>query len=438
MSQQDEIKNSYLGSDMPNSFDCYERAEAALAGPSTFSKGPGQFAYGITPFSLDHGQGPLVWDVDGHSYIDYILGLGSNILGYGDGAFLASVQAQLVKGIAFSLTTGLEIEVAELLREYIPCAELVRFGKNGSDVTSAAVRLARYVTGRDVILFCGYHGWQNWYAAKTSMSGGIPECEKANSVRFAFNDLPALEEQFALHHGQVACVIMEAIYKVDPGAEYLRAVKKLCAKNGCLLIFDEVITGFRCPSGSVQKMHGVTPDLACFSKALGNGFPVSALVGRREIMRSCEKIYFTLTNAGEAVSLAAARHVLQRYLAEDCPGRISAVGARLYEGVQKILAESNVAFAEVQGFAWRNVLAFRGQGEVEANVYRTLWMQETARRGVLNGGYHFLSLAHDEQTVARTLSIYKEVFDLLAGVSSMEDARQLLKCPLSALAARDV
>ena len=211
----------------------------------TFSKGPTQFVQGVAPIFLQRGRGSHVWDVDGNEYIDYPMALGPIVLGYDDPDVLAAVRAQLADGVTFSLAHPLEVEVAETLAKIVPCAEMVRFGKNGSDATSGSVRAARAYTGRDVIACCGYHGWQDWYIGSTTRRRGVPApiCELTRT--FVYNDLDSLERIFAECPGRVAAVILEPVGVVEPADDFLQRVAAVTHANGAVLIFDEIVTGFR-------------------------------------------------------------------------------------------------------------------------------------------------------------------------------------------------
>src|SRR3989338_6320011 len=250
----------------------------------TFSKSYLQFIKGWAPLFVSHAKGAAIWDVDGHRYIDFINGLLPVILGYQYKAVDEAIKKQLQKGIIFSLSSALEYELASLLRKHIPCAEMARFGKNGSDATTGAVRLARAVTGRDHIAVCGYHGWHDWYIGTTTRALGVPEDTKKLSHKFIYNDLASLEKIFVENPDKIAAVIMEIENYEEPKAGFLEKVKEITHKNGALLIFDEMITGFRWGLGGAQKYYGITPDLACFGKSMANGMPISALVGKKEYM----------------------------------------------------------------------------------------------------------------------------------------------------------
>ena len=223
---------------------------------------------------LTHGQGARVWDVDGNEYVDLVSALMPVVLGYNDPDVNYAVRNQLDKGVIFSLATELEAQLSEKLVEVIPCAEKVRFGKNGSDVTTAAIRVARAYTGRDKVIVCGYHGWQDWYIGSTTRNKGVPEAVQGLTYKVPYNDLDAVENLLKENPDQFAALIMEPMNVAEPAPNYLNDLKALLHKHGALLIFDEVITGFRFSIGGAQELFGVTPDLASFGKAMGNGMPI--------------------------------------------------------------------------------------------------------------------------------------------------------------------
>src|SRR3989344_9502750 len=250
----------------------------------TFSKSHLQYIQGCSPLFATRAKGARIWDVDGNEYIDFISGLLPVILGYRYRVVDDAIKRQLKAGIIFSLSSPLEYELAQLLIKHIPAAEMVRFGKNGSDVTAGAVRLARAVTGREHIAYAGYHGWHDWYIGATTRSLGVPKSTRELTHKFEYNNLASLEKIFADHPGTVAAVIMEPEGAVAPEKNFLNDVRELAHKNGALLIFDEIITGFRWSLGGAQKYYGVTPDLSSFGKSMANGMPISALVGTKKYM----------------------------------------------------------------------------------------------------------------------------------------------------------
>src|SRR3989338_1892781 len=245
----------------------------------TFSKSYLIYVKGFAPLFLTHGQGSRVWDVDGHQYIDFVNGLLPIVLGYQYPAVDEAIKRQLKKGITFSMASVLEYELARLLIKHIPCAEMVRFGKNGSDVTAGGVRIARGGTGREHVAVCGYHGWQDWYIGSTTRNLGVPKSTQAMTHKFVYNDIVSLEKIFKKYRGKIAAVIMEPMSYEEPKNNFLQKVKQLAHKHGALLIFDEIVTGFRFGLGGAQSYFGVIPDLAAFGKGMANGLPISALVG---------------------------------------------------------------------------------------------------------------------------------------------------------------
>ncbi len=405
-----------------------DRAQQLIPGASqTFSKAPRTFVQGVAPVFLERGQGVRVWDADGHEYLDYILGLGAVILGYADPGCNEAVRRQMEAGVSFSLPHRLEIEVAERLVEHVPCAEMVRFGKNGSDATSGAVRLARYVTGRDLILAGGYHGWQDWYIGTTSMAGGVPAAVRELTLTFPENDPAAVERLFAEQGPRVAAVILEPVTSHEPAPGYLEFLRDITRRNGALLIFDEIITGFRMGVGGAQARYGVTPDLACFGKAMGNGWPIACVLGPRDLMTAYERIFFSFTAGGEAASLAAAKHVIDRLADGSAIERLSALGRRLRSGVNDLIGRHDLTeVMDVHGYDTRHVI---GWLHFDPHLVRTFWQQETVSRGLLNNAYHNLCLALTEADVDLTLRIYDEVMGLLKDALERGDLASRLKGP---------
>lgn len=424
---------------LKKSLEIYKRSQKVIAGPSTFGKAPDQYAQGITPYAVSHGKGAYLWDVDGNEFLDYSMALGCATLGYSHSYVEQAVKKQLEKGFSFSLAHYLEVEVAEMLCERIPCAEMVRFGKNGNDVTSAAVRLARHVTGKDHILFCGYHGWQDWYICQTSMNGGIPKAISEYSHRFAYNDLKNLELLLEQYKENTACMILEPISRVPSKEGYLESVRRLADKYKAVLIFDEMVTGFRFHRGGYQALSGVTPDLACFGKAMTNGLPLSALVGKREIMERCPEIFFSLTTAGETLSLAACKAVMEVFDKEDVIGAINAYGTKLFEGIQKVIHSSGLNdVVSVEGFPCRNVMIFKDSHEIPGLDIRTYWIQELAKRNILSAGYHMVSFAHRDQEISDTLDKYAQVFGLIKKTLDGGSLLDKLQCPTAKQSARSL
>lgn len=408
--------------DFTRSEALYARAlETVPLASQTFSKAAMSTVRGAAPLFLERGDGARTWDVDGNAYIDYVLGLLPVVLGHRHPAVDEAIRAQLDKGISFSLATSLEAELAERLVRLIPCAEMVRFGKNGSDATSAAIRLARAHTGRDKVALCGYHGWHDWYIGTTARHLGVPEAVRALSATFPFNDADALEDLLSAEPEAFAAVILEPAGLEPPAPGFLEAVRALCDRHGTVLVFDEIVTGFRIHLGGAQARFGVTPDLAAFGKAMGNGMPISAVVGRRGIMRRMEDIFFSGTFGGEALSLAAALATVDVLEREDGPARIASTGATLIGQVEEIIHDNELSEElHTKGESWWPGVLATGEGRADAVTVASLLKQELVEAGMLMGPTFNLCLAHDDpavidETVAAWRTAAARVAEALAG-----------------------
>jgi glutamate-1-semialdehyde 2,1-aminomutase len=389
----------------------YARAQGLIpAHTQTLAKGPTQFVRGFAPKYLQRGHGAHVWDVDGNEYIDYVMGVGPISLGYAYAAVDEAVCVQLEDGITFSLMHPLEVEVAELLREVVPGAESVRFGKTGAEVTSAAVRVARAFTGRSKVLCCGYHGWHDWYIGVTDRAAGVPEAVRDLTFTVDYNDLPSVE---AALDGDTACVILEPATFEEPRDGFLHELARLCRANGTLLIFDEMWTGFRLALGGAQERFGVIADMACFSKALANGMPLSALTGRRDVLSLlAEDVFFFSTFGGEALSLAAARATIAEMRRRDVFGHLARIGRALKDGYNAVARELKMDYTSCIGFDARTLVTFGGSA-VPPLLMKSFVQQELIRRGILWNGFHNVCFSHTDADVDHTVAAYFEVLALL-------------------------
>ena len=388
-----------------------ERASKVIPGSAqTFSKGANQHVRGVAPIFLAKGKGCRVWDVDGNEYIDYIQALLPNILGYAHEGVNAAVAEQLGQGHSFSLPHPLEVELAERLTRLIPCAEMVRFGKNGSDATSGAVRAARAFTSRERIACCGYHGWQDWYIGSTTRHAGVPEAVRALTHPFVYNDLGSLQKLLGEHKGEFAAVIMEPVNFFPPAAGFLEGVKSAAQEHGALLIFDEICSGFHFGLGGAQKRFAVTPDLACFGKAMGNGFPISCVVGRAEVMKIFEEIFFSFTFGGEVASMAAAMKVLDILETKEAFVRMDKSGRVLQEGLNALAKEAGLQDRiKCIGYPFWSLIKFLDGDGKDSFLVRSLFAQECVKRGVLLLATHNMTAAHDSLAIEETLKVYGEV-----------------------------
>ena len=421
----------------------YKRSEALLEralktiplGSQTFSKSRTQYPFGVSPYFITKAKGSRVWDADGNEYIDFVNSLCAVTLGYNDPDVTAAVRAQLEDGVIFSLPHPLEMQVAEKIVEMVPCAEMVRFGKNGSDATSGAIRLARAYTSRDHVAVCGYHGWQDWYIGSTARNLGVPRSTRDLTHTFTYNDINSLHKIFTDHPGQVAAVILEPMNTTEPKNDFLNSVKELAHQQGSVLVFDETITGFRYSNGGAQEYFGVTPDLATFGKGLANGYPVSAVAGKAEIMRLMEEIFFSFTFGGEALSLAAALATMTKLQKEPVIETVKTQGSRLLDGLKGLLVEHRVGhLLSVTGHPSWSFVLFRDSERYNQWEIKTLFLQEMFSRGILTLGTHNISYSHSDQDIQRLLTAYAEVLPIIRDAVDNDAMNRLLRCkPLKPL-----
>jgi len=393
--------------DITNSMKLWNSAiDLIPRGTQTMSKAPDQFVFGATPIYIERGQGCRVRDVDGNWYIDYPCALGPIILGHNHRRTVDAITKQVSKGIIFSLMSPVEVELAELLVEIIPCAEQVRYAKNGSDATLAAVRLARSHSGKEVILKprTHYHGWNDWIAASTTRDFGVPKSLKDIIRTFEYNDLESLKIQ--LDRGDVAAVIMEPMALENPNPGFLEGVRELCTESGVILIFDEMITGFRWALGGAQEYYGVIPDIATFGKAVANGMPLAIIAGKREFMKEFDHIFFSMTFGGEAVSIAAAVETVKELIEkrEDIFPHIWRNGNKLQTAFNEFSGSIGLD-AKMIGAAPRSNIIFNVEDPGGA---KDIFNQEMVKRGILMGSQTYITWAHNDEDIDETIVAIKE------------------------------
>lgn len=384
------------------------------AGTQCLSKGPTQFVDGVAPKYLKKGKGCYVWDVDGNKYIDYGMGLRSLVLGYSYPVVNEAIKKQLKDGITFTLMHPMELELAEVLIKTIPCAEAVRYGKNGSDATTAAVRAARAYTGRDKIAICGYHGWHDWYMITTDRNKGIPKIMKELSFAFKYNNIDSLKQLFDTYPDQFAGVIMEPVGVTPPEGNFLKDVQKVTHDNGAVLIFDEIITGFRFSLGGAQEYFNVIPDLGTFGKAMANGMPISALVGKQEIMNVFNESFLSFTFGGEVLSLAAAIATIKELKAKKVIPFLWAKGKKLQEGYNELAKEHDLEkHTQCAGYPPSTLVKFFGKTPDESLLMKSLVQQELLKRGILWAAYHAISYSHKDAEINKTLEAFDDALKVL-------------------------
>ncbi len=417
-------------------------------GSQTLSKSYRMQAHGspAVPLFVESAEGPWVTDVEGRRFLDYPMSLGPIVLGHNHPKVNDAIQEQLSKGILFSLPSPLEVEVAEALTRTVPSAESVKFLKTGSEACSAAVRIARAWTGRDAVAVGGFHGWHDFYAGVTSRSAGVPQAIRNLTFPFRFNDIDSLRELLDRHGSEIAAVMLEPATETPPAPGYLEAVAEATRSNGSLLVFDEVITGFRWSEGGAQQRYGVFPDLTVLGKALGNGMPIAAVCGSRDLMSRCEDLFISGTYGGECLSLAAARAVLRVLEDEEVVDYIWDQGARLAEGIGRAIGERRLDGAIVcTGAPPRVVVKFpldratdrsesaqvRSQTGENA-VLKSVFQQEMAKREILFNGSFFVSYAHTDADIDLTISAVEESLEVIGeAIESGEPERFLEGPPLA-------
>jgi glutamate-1-semialdehyde 2,1-aminomutase len=392
----------------------------------TLAKGPGQNIKGVAPKYLQKGKGSHVWDVDGNEYIDYTMGVGPLSLGYAYDKVDEAIKKQLEDGITFSLMHPLEVEIAELIHKVVPNAEAIRYSKVGADVTSAAVRVARAFTGRNKVLCCGYHGWHDWYIAVTDRNKGIPQAVQDLSFTFNYNDIQSVIDGI---DEDTACVILEPYVFEEPKDNFLQKLRDICTKNGTLLIFDEMWSGFRIAVGGAQEYFGVRADLATFSKAVANGMPISIITGRKDVMSLFDKdVFFFSTFGGEALSLAAVKATVNELIDKNVPAYLAKQGRKLKDGYNSIAEKLGMNYTKCSGFDCRTIMTFDGEKSgCNPLEMKSLVQQEMIKRGILWGGFHNVSFSHSDDDVSYTLKAYEDVLPILKNAVDEKNIKKYLK-----------
>ncbi len=403
-------KNHYYG----------ERAKKLIPGGAhTYSKGDDQFPANA-PRVIERGKGCRLWDVDGNEWQDFAMSLGTVILGHTYGPVLQAVYSELGKGVNFCRPSLIEGELAELLQEIIPSAEMVKLAKHGSDATTGAVRLARTYTGRDKVLRCKndpFNSIHDWFIGSTVMNSGVPRAVQALTLQFEYNNIGSLKTLFEENPNEIACVLLEPVSFERPQSNFLSEVKKLCENEGAILIFDEVVSGFRFSLGGAQEMFGVTPHLSAFGKAMANGFSVSALVGNRELMQlggiehKKERTFLlSTTHGGETHAIAAAIKTIREIQKNNVIQHIWDAGRDIKEGLNLSANKAGVSgFFRVNGYDCKPVLTVTGEQGNLNPLLRTVFLQEMAKKQILIP-YIVPSFAHKKEDVEALITASEEVF----------------------------
>ena len=400
---------------LTKSFEWLKRSENVVPGSAqTYSKSWKHHIKGVTPIFLNSGKGAVVEDVDGNKFVDLIQGLLPNILGYANAEVNDAAYERSVSGHSFSLPHPVEIELAERLCKLIPCAEMVRFGKNGSDATAGAIRVARAYTKRERVIVCGYHGWQDWFIGSTSRNAGVPQVIQDLVETVEYNNLESLEKILNSHPNEYAALIMEPFNFYYPDKDYLERVKELVHSHGALLIFDEICSGFHFQLGGAQKMFNVTPDMATFGKAMGNGWPISCIVGRKNVMKTFEDAFVSFTFAGDTAAMSAAIKVLDLLEKDKTYADMTAAGTKLFDGALVMANAAGVGDEfKLHGHPHWPIFSFSDRNGNIDRAITALWLQELTRRGVLILTTFNICAALTENDVTNVLKAFAHAFKVV-------------------------
>ena len=390
-------------------------------GAHTYAKGDDQYPE-LAPGFLVKGKGCHVWDVDGNEYIEYGMGLRAVTLGHGYESVVKAAYRQMLLGINFTRPAPIEIECAEQFLSLIEGAEMVKFAKNGSDATTAAIKLARAYTGKDMVAVCADHPFfstDDWFIGSRDMNAGIPEAIHNLTVKFKYNDLESIKALFTKYPNRFACLIMEAETLITPTHNFLHEAKRICHENGALFILDEIITGFRWDLGGAQKVHQIVPDLSTFGKGMGNGFSIAALAGKREIMElggiqhDRERVFLLSTTFGaETHSLAAAMEVMRIYQEENVVEYLDRQGKKLIEGINQAIATRQLEeYFSVAGKPCNLIYVTKDGDKERSQAFRTLFLQEIIKRGIIAPSL-VVSFSHRDEDIQRTIEAIAEALDV--------------------------
>ncbi len=396
------------------SLDLLSQAKKIIPTASqTYSKSSNYFCEGAAPAFLEKGDKGHVWDVDGNEFIDFVCALGPVTIGYNNEQINRAIINQLEKGISFSLPTELEIKLSKKLTEIIPSAEMVKFFKNGSDVTTAAVRLARAYTKKEIIAYCGYHGCHDWYVGTTDNNLGVPESTKLMTKRFDYNNIDSLKKIFEENKEEVSAVILEPCQGDGPENNFLEKVKELTHKNNAILIFDEVVSGFRVNLGGAQKLYNVIPDLSCFGKGMGNGVSISVLTGKKEIMKLIDEgVFLSTTFGGETLGLVASLETIKLLENPKNFSYIIDLGNKWKSEVQSLINSKKLnEFVKVSGVSPHCGVVFSNSKNLDAKDLFSVYQQTLIDKGILSVGINNFCLEHTEEDINKFISAVNLALD---------------------------
>ena len=404
----------------PKSNELLKKAKEIIPSQTqTFSRASYTFVEGAFPVYAKSGQGSHFTDVDGNEYIDYLCGLGPIILGHKYKRVDDAIKEQLDNGILFSLPHKLEIDVSELICDMVPSVEMVKFSKTGSGSATGAIRGARALTKREKIAYCGTGGvWHDWYAAIISRNKGVPKFNQDLILPFDYNDFDGLEYIFEQNKDEIACVFMESTLFEKPNNDFLNKVKKLASENDSVLIFDEIVTGFRFANGGAQELFGVEPDITVLGKGIANGMPLSAIAGKTEYMKIFDDVFFSTTYAGDILSLAAAQATILEFKEKPVVKTIWENGALLMEKFNRITSENSINL-HLEGYPVRMKVIGQDSEGNDSMLFRSLFIQELVQKGIfVHPGVEYISFSHTKEDIEKTIqalsdsiSVFKKAYE---------------------------
>ena len=418
----------------------WKRAKKVIPGGNMLlSKNPDRFLPSHWPSYYSRAKGCTIWDLEGKSHIDMsIMGVGTNILGYSHPKVDAAVTETVRNGNMCTLNCPEEVYLAERLVELHKWSDMVRFARTGGEANALAIRIARAATGRDTIAVCGYHGWHDWYLATNLANqkgleeyvmpglnpAGVPASLAGTTIPFSYNRVDQIKDIF--DHHNLAAVKMEVQRSTPPAAGFLETIRELCSKNGTVLIFDECTSGFRETHGGLHKKYGVNPDIAMFGKALGNGYAITAVVGKEEVMEACQNTFVSSTFWTERIGPTAALATLDVMEQEASWQLITQKGIYIREN-WKAIAHKHKLEIEINGLPSLSVFNFTSEKSL---AYRTLITQEMLKKGFLANTSCYVSIAHTDEILSEYFEALDETFALIKRSEDGEPIETLLEGPI--------
>ena len=415
---------------MGKSQDLYKKAKILIpGGTQLLSKRPEMFAPNLWPGYFSRSQGCALWDLDENKYLDLsYMGIGANILGYCDEDIDAAVIDAIKQGVSTTLNAPEEVELAELLCELHPWANMVRYAKTGGEAMAIAIRIARAKSKKDKVLFCGYHGWHDWYLAANlsddrALDGhllpglnplGVPRGLKGTAIPFKYNDAAELKRLLHQYDGEIGVVVLESIRNEDPTNEFVEILQELCSDPDIVVVFDEITAGWRQNIGGAHLLFDFQPDIAVFGKAISNGYPMAAIIGKADCMQCAQESFISSTYWTDRVGLVAALAAIKKMKKTNLPTRLIKSGRRAKEIWAKC-AESAGLSIEISGIDPLGHFSFSGERK---NALKTIFTQEMLKRGFLATTALYASLAHTEDVLNEYEDAVGNVFMYLSALGN--------------------